>query len=254
MYSFGIRIPNPVSLEPINRFLMKSLHVLPVKARSMKELEERIHLEAPHADILEIWLDSLHDLRLAEIFFLKEEVKKPFLFVNRAPFEGGEFMGTSKQRVAPLIEALERGSDWVDVPIQTESPLIKKVMEVKKTMASKIILSYHNFKGTPSLSELKKIVQDARKKGADLVKIATFAESMDDNVTLFELTKCALRKRIPLCTNAMGPKGEISRVICPILGSALYYAPLTEAHRTAPGQMTKAELHAVWSRLKIAKL
>ncbi len=243
---------------------MKSLHVLPVKVSSMAELDERVRREAPHADLLEIWLDSLRDLRLAEIFFLKEEVKKPFLFVNRAPFEGGNFMGTSVQRVAPLIEALERGADWVDVPIQTESTLIKKVMAVKKAMASKshkspkqkpkIILSYHNFKGTPSLGELKKIVQDARKKGADLVKIATFAESMDDNVTLFELTKWAKRKRIPLCTNAMGPKGEISRVICPLLGSALYYAPLTEAHRTAPGQMTKAELRAVWSRLKIAKL
>lgn len=235
---------------------MRSLHVLPLKASSMAELDERVRREAGDADILEIWLDSLQDLRLAEIFFLKDEVKKPFLFVNRAPFEGGNFMGTSAQRVVPLIEALERGADWVDVPIQTESKLIRKVMKTRKTIAPKlskkkpkIILSYHNFKSTPALAELKKIVQDAKKRGADLVKIATFAQTMDDNVTLFELTKWAVRRRISLCTNAMGPKGEISRVICPLLGSALYYAPLTEAHRTAPGQLTKDELNVIWSHL-----
>lgn len=236
---------------------MKSLHVLPLKVSSMAELDERVRREAGDADILEVWLDSLQDLRLAEIFFLKDEVEKPFLFVNRAPFEGGSFMGTSAQRVAPLIEALERGADWVDLPIQTESKLIGKAMKTKKAIAvksskqkPKIILSYHNFKSTPALAELKKIVQDAKKKGADLVKIATFAQTMDDNVTLFELTKWAKKKCIPVCTNAMGPKGEISRVICPLLGSALYYAPLTEAHRTAPGQLTVAELRTIWSHLR----
>lgn len=234
---------------------MRSLHVLPLKASSMAELDERVRREADDADILEIWLDSLQDLRLAEIFFLKDEVGKPFLFVNRAPFEGGSFMGTSAQRVAPLIEALERGAEWVDVPVQTEPELIKQVVTAQKKakqkakQKSKLILSYHNFKGTPTLEELKKIVQDAKKKGTDLVKIATFAQTMDDNVTLFELTKWAVQSRIPLCTNAMGPKGEISRVICPLLGSALYYAPLTEAHRTAPGQLTKDELNVIWSHL-----
>lgn len=235
---------------------MKSLHVLPIKAQTMAELAERVHHDASHADILEIWLDSLEDLRLAEIFFLKEEVEKPFLFVNRAPFEGGDFMGTVEQRVAPLIEALERGAEWVDVPIQTEAHFIKAVAEAKKSAGkkAKIIISYHDFKRTPPVEELRKIVQEAKAKGADVVKIATFVQSMDDNVTLFEVTQWAKKKRISVCTNGMGPKGEISRVVCPILGSALYYAPLNEAYRTAPGQLTKAELMTLWSHLKIAKL
>ncbi len=230
---------------------MKSLHVLPIKCNSMAELDERVRREAPHADILEIWLDSLKDLRLAEIFFLKDEVKKPFLLVNRAPFEGGNFMGTAEQRVAPLIEALQRGADWVDVPIQTDAPLIKALVKAKKAAAQKqkLIISYHDFKQTPPLVEFKKVVHEAVKQGADVVKIATFVQSMEDNVTLFDLTKWAKQKKIPVSIVGMGPKGEISRMVCPILGSALYYAPLDEKHRTAPGQLTKNEILAVWSHL-----
>src|SRR3989338_6288426 len=107
---------------------MKSLHCIPIQVTSMAELNERVRAEAEHADLLEVWLDSMRDLRLAEIFFLKEEINTPLLFVNKAPEEGGDFMGTPAMRVDLLLEALKRGADYVDVASTTDPILIKKLV------------------------------------------------------------------------------------------------------------------------------
>ena len=47
----------------------------------------------------------------------------------------------------------------------------------------------------------------------------------------------------------MGEAGQISRVMGPLLGSAFYYAPLDEGVGTAPGQLTKKQLEAIWGHL-----
>lgn len=214
----------------------------------MKDLEKRFRAESAHGDVLEVWLDSIHDLRLAEIFFLKEEINKPLLFVNKAPYEGGDFMGTPEARVDLLAEALERGADYIDVALKTDAKLIKKLVQGKQKAAT-IIVSYHNFRGTPSLEELQKNVQEAKKKGADVVKIATYVDDVSKNVILFDLLKWAGEEGIPLAAVGMGDRGNISRVMAPILGSALYYAPMDEEDATAPGQLTKADLEAIWEHL-----
>jgi 3-dehydroquinate dehydratase type I len=110
-------------------------------------------------------------------------------------------------------------------------------------------VSYHNFKGTPPLEELQKNVQEAKKKGADIVKIATYVEDVSKNVILFDLLKWAGEEDIALTAVGMGDRGNISRVMAPMLGSALYYAPMDEEYATAPGQLTKADLEAIWGHL-----
>lgn len=228
---------------------MKSLHCLPFQTHSMDELEHRLKEEASQADVLEIWLDGIADLRLAEIFFETEKLKKPFLFVNKAPCEGGDFLGTPEERVETLIETFRRGAAYVDVALSTPTPLIRRLVKAKPSEA-RLILSYHNFKETPPLATLRSLLRAARRKGADLVKVATFVHHTEENVTLFELTRWALGEKIPIITVGMGEAGKLSRIVCPLLGSALYYASLRRDQSTAPGQLTKAELETAWAVLK----
>lgn len=212
----------------------------------MQTLEHRLKTEAPHADVVEIWLDSIRDLRLAEIFFELEQLKKPCLFVNKAPFEGGDFLGTPEARVETLVEVLERGAAYVDVALATESKWIRRLISVKKKN-SHLILSYHNFKETPPLAALKRTVRQARKKGADIVKIATFVPSIEVNVTLLELLRWGKAEGIPMIVVGMGEHGRLTRIAAPLLGSVMHYAPLGRGQETAPGQLTQEELKSVWA-------
>lgn len=227
---------------------MKSLYCLPIQVRSMAELKHRLSAESSQADIVEIWLDAIEDLRLAEIFFENEGIRKPFLFVNKAPCEKGDFLGTPEESVERLVEVFKRGAAFVDVALHINARLLRRLIAAKPP-ESQLILSYHDFKGTPSLPRLKALVRLARKKGADLIKIATFIHHVEENVTLFELTRWAVEEKIPIVTVGMGEAGKLSRVVCPRLGSVFYYAPLSRDHHTAPGQLTKSELETVWSVL-----
>lgn len=214
----------------------------------MEELERRLREEASFADVIEIWLDSIADVRLAEIFFEEENIEAPLLFVNKAPFEGGDFLGTPEERVDVLVEMFERGAAYVDVALQTPEPLIKRLVKARGKRG-KLIISYHNFKTTPSLKELKTIVLDAKKKGADIVKLATFVATLDENVELLEITRWAKSKKIALITVGMGDAGRLSRVMTPLFGSLMYYAPLIPAHATAPGQFIKGDLEQIWREM-----
>lgn len=219
-----------------------SLHCLPIHAPSMALLEQRLRTESGDADVIEIRLDCIRDLRLAEIFFEKDPIKKPFLFVNKAPCE--------EERVKMLEEMIERGAQYVDVAICTDPRLIKRLVK-RKGKQTKLILSYHNFKGTPALATLKRLVRKAKKQGADLVKIATFVKKPGENVILFELTTWAKDEKILIITIGMGEEGRLSRIVCPLLGSRMYFAPLKKGDETAPGQLTKEELENAWSAMGV---
>jgi 3-dehydroquinate dehydratase type I len=229
---------------------MKALHCLPIQARSMKELNERIHDAEDKADIIEVWLDSVEDLRLAELFFEEADVKLPFLFVNKLPSERGDFMGTPDEHAEILREAFERGAHYVDVTHEIDPAHLKTITSAKQKH-SKLIISYHNFEQTPDIASLQKIVKSAHKKGADLVKIATFVSDRDENTVLFDLTKWAEDQEIPIITVGMGEEGRLSRIVCPLLGSEIYYAPLKNGEETAPGQFTKKELATIWHAMEL---
>ena len=215
----------------------------------MEALKERLHVESEEADVIEVWLDSIQDLRLAELFFERDEIVPPFLFVNKDKTEGGDFMGTAEERVAVLKEAFKRGADFVDVSFETPTKLIAELVENKGE--GKLIISYHNFKKTPGYAKLKKIVKEAKEKGADIIKVATFAHDINDNVDLLKLLAWGNEEGIELIVLGMGEKGKMSRVVCPLMGSVMYYAPLTEGTETAPGQIPKAELKRIWELMNV---
>ena len=61
-------------------------------------------------------------------------------------------------------------------------------------LSTKVILSHHDYKRTPDSSTLEKLMEDMFASGADVAKIATTAEHIQDAARVLALPKKASRK------------------------------------------------------------
>ena len=108
---------------------------------------------------------------------------------------------------------------------------------------TKIIVSYHNFERTSPLKELESIYAKIKAQNPDIIKIITFARSINDNFKIFKL----LKDRKNLISFCMGLKGEISRIIAKKYGSYMIYASLEKEKVSAPGQISIEEMKNVYN-------
>lgn len=216
---------------------------IPLRPRSLKQLKTMAQRAGRHADFLEMWVDHLpKSLSAREIV---KVCPRPVIIVNKPKREKGLWNGTEKERIQRLGQFSIPGVAYIDVGLDTDRKLVRSLINARGK--TKIIVSYHNFRGTPSLETLLKKMREACALGADMVKIATYARRPQDNLRLLTLLqKC----RKPLTVLAMGQNGKISRLAAPLLGSKLSFVALDSSHRSAPGQLTLDEYKWFDSLLK----
>jgi 3-dehydroquinate dehydratase type I len=196
---------------------------------------------------------GLVELRLDGIPKVKTERLLPVpkgevIVTNRLREEGGRFPGPEKDRVGLLQQAVSLGTDYVDLEIRTDPSLRKDLQKVIKDRSgrTRLILSHHDFDGTPPPEELRRRWAQGRKAGADIVKIVTFAKEAEDNLRVLALIPYVRRKGGEIIAFCMGPEGKISRILAPLLGSYLTYVSPAKGRETAPGQLTLSEMKKLW--------
>ncbi len=219
---------------------------IPIKEKTLAKVLLQMELAAREADLMEIWLDQITDLHLFKIIKHKT---CPLIFVNKPVREQGGFTGSEENRVDLLIQAIDLGADYVDIGIDTNEELITKLISANRNRA-KIIISYHNFLSTPKEKELKLIINQAYKLGANIVKVATKANQYADNLKIFKLITDYKKQKKDLIALCMGDYGKLSRIAAPLLGSYLTYAPLEENSKTAPGQIPVSQLRSILEIIK----
>lgn len=208
---------------------------IPIRAKNVSDLKKQISKIEPLADLLEVWIDQFEQKISPDQ--LKNISKKPLLLVNKPQKEQGNAPASEQKRIQTLINFATINPKYIDISVDTS----QKSLDLLKSSLpknTKLILSYHNFKKTPSLNTLKKVLQKAVKSGADLTKIVTFAQKPEDNIILFELLAWAKKKKYPMIGHCMGSKGKFSRIIAPILGSRIVFVSADKKTSSAPGQIT----------------
>ena len=223
---------------------------IPITAATTAEALLKMERGFGLADILELRIDGILRVDLEKLLTAR---KGELLTTNRVREEGGAFIGGEQKRVALLKKAVDLGSDYVDLEIRTEEPLInmlKKAIESAQGH-TRLILSYHNFEGTPRLKDLRKKIEEGRRAGADIIKIVPFAQRMEDNLGVLTLIPYARKRGLEIITFCMGASGKISRIMAPLLGSYLTYAALNEGEESAPGQMTIGEMKKIFRMFQI---
>ncbi len=198
------------------------------------------------ADLIELRADFLKRVKLA---LLLENRQKPFIVTHRRKEEGGKYKGRERKRLSVLQEAIDLGADYIDVELASERSSLQGFIRNKE--GTQVILSFHDFRRTPSVKELQRLFGQMVRLGADVIKIVSFAGSWEDNLSILSLIPFAKARRRKIVAFCMGEKGKISRLFSPFLGAAWTYASLSRGKASAPGQLTVKEMKEIWKMLKL---
>jgi len=218
---------------------------IPIVETTAKKAREAVKEAGRIADLIELRMDYLREPGLA---ILLKGRRKPFIVTNRRKEEGGRYWVHERRRVGILEEAIDLGAEFVDVEIGTERSLLQSLIANKK--GTQVILSFHDFQGTPSQRELRKLYERMARWKPDLVKIATFAKSWEDNLRILSLIPYARKKNQKILAFCMGEKGKMSRIFAPLMGAAWTWVSLNKNRASAPGQLTVDEMKDIWERLR----
>ena len=153
-----------------------------------------------------------------------------------------------------LIRAIEAGARYVDVELEAQKQMSKRVRQAAHENGTIFIRSYHDFEGTDSLEALKAIVEKCVYHGADMVKIVTTAHSEADVEKVMALYDWCREEKVSgnekigalsdggLIAFCMGDEGRLSRLDCLRHGAPYTYAALSEEEAAAPGQWAAADM------------
>jgi 3-dehydroquinate dehydratase-1 len=196
---------------------------------------------APLVDFFEVRIDLIGPgwERLAAY------LSKPWIACNRQPGEGGSWQGSETDRISEILKAIDLGAAIVDIELST--PGVHGLVAQIKGRAG-VLLSYHNTTATPPHTELDDIVRRQLAAGADVCKVVTTARTTEDNISVLRLIKEFPESKI--IAFAMGGAGQVSRVLCPLVGGYLIYGSLEPGKESASGQLTVGELGEMYSLME----
>ena len=232
----------------------------PLVGRSREALlAEAALVAAKGPDLLEWRVDFFEHLADArEVARLSGDIRRaagglPLLFTRRSAREGGERIALSEAQVVEVYRAVcEAGQvDLVDFEMGNDTSDVVAVRDMSRARGIGLVLSFHDFQGTPAPRVLAQKFAQAQQMGADVAKVAVMPRSEEDVLALLSATLQASRALdIPVVSMAMGGLGAVSRVCGAAFGSALTFAVGQSA--SAPGQMPIEDLSAALAVLRKA--
>jgi 3-dehydroquinate dehydratase I len=195
----------------------------------------------------EIRLDFLEE-PAPDLQKLFRSLPGPVIATNRLAAEGGRRQSDEAGRLALLAAALDLGVTCLDVELAADPSFRREIWA--RRGKTRLILSWHDFAGTPDAARLEAVLEEMLASEAEVVKLVALAREPADNLRLLSLipqAKAAGKEIIAFC---MGPVGKWSRIAAPLLGSWLTFAPFSKTGASAPGQLTVNDLKRVWQTMK----
>ena len=171
---------------------------------------------------------------LAKIKALK---RKEFSIIGtiRVRGEGGAWKFSEMKRlllfkqILPFVHAID-----VELKSKIRSAVVREAHRRSKIA----VVSFHDFRRTPSEKQLMAHFKKAKRADADIVKIAVLAKKRADFSMMMNFT--IAHRRQGLISISMGHSGKASRILFPLFGSLMTYGCV--GRRTAPGQLSVEEL------------
>ena len=178
--------------------------------------------------------------------FLSAHPECSILATCRRHQNQGRFNGSVEDQVRILNAAVDAGARAVDIEIESAENVAARL----DTFRGKgcLILSYHNYEGTPSPEA---ILRRMMRIPADGYKIVTTARKPSDNYRVLSLTRS--HSRTPLVVLAMGEIGFPTRVLSTAWGGLFTYAAPKSSEGTAAGQVSARHLRHLYRVEKFSR-
>lgn len=203
-----------------------------------------------HADALEFRMDLAEGDPVAALAAYDGQL--PIIATNRVATEGGEAADT-QERLDTLVEAASSPAvAAVDVELSAvEAGPGADAAARSRDAGAAVVVSAHDFERTPSQDELADRLAHGAEVG-DVSKVATTARDVGDVLAVLGATWTRTLAGDRVATMAMGEPGRHSRVVAPLYGSRIGYAPVDPDRATAPGQYDLATMRSLVESLQPA--
>lgn len=218
---------------------MKYKTCVSIAEKTPNRVKGTLKIALKKSDYAEVRFDFLKVQQIPDALNIIKKDLNRIVCTLRPKNEGGQFQGSEKERIAIIKLIAEYNPFLLDVEYNTlsKNPSLAKYLKSTRT---KILVSWHDFKKTPSFAKLKD-KQNQMSKFSSNVKIVTTAKSTSDATRVLELF--GKKGKINLIAFAMGDFGRISRILCLYLGSPYTYVSLGKP--VAPGQFSVDEVKKI---------
>ena len=211
---------------------------VPVREKDLGAFKSACERAIALADVVELRLDRLEPQYVSAAVSDLSSFPCPVILTFRPSEQGGYRDLSRAERLAFWkTEALRGDSVWWDVEVDVANDLSPDW--------SRIILSHHDFSGTPS--DLETIYERLAQTPAGVIKIAVHANEIVDCIPVFELIDRARNEGREVIAIAMGNAGIAARILGPSRGGFLTYGSLDEDSATAPGQVNARTLRSLYN-------
>ncbi len=218
---------------------MKVNYCLPIIKNTKQEVLSE--LKTSGYDYYEIWLDYIEDFDEDFLMNITNKFKgKLILLFRRLDLEKIKFTIQERQRI---ISMLLRLVVYLDIDFLTQHEDLEFLK--KQNGNIKLILSFHNYKETPRLNCLVDLVSKMRNYNPDIYKFSTFCQNEEATLTLLSLLLKLKESKLKYIILGMGEKGVITRIVGPIWGSEISFAPKNLRESSARGQLNKKQLELI---------
>ena len=194
------------------------------------------------ASFLEIRFDYVESRNFSEALAVVQPFKAKCIYTLRRTNQGGKFDGSEIQRLRYLKELAYQLPMMIDVEYETlqEYPEIGTLI---KSLNLPMLLSWHDFKSTPSEVELAELLGQMS-SFSNNNKLVTMANSLEDTLRVLNLY-ATVDKSVSLVAFCMGEIGLVSRMLCALHPQCPFtYAAINRP--VAPGQFTIEQMKKLY--------
>ena len=202
------------------------------RARHKRMIAEHNYLVEQGAELVELRLDFIG--RAVNLKRLVDERPGPVVITCRRREDGGRWMKSEEERLMLLRSAIAAGVEYVDIEADIAT-------QIPRYGTTKRIISYHDFSETPD--DLDGLAAAMAEEDADIVKIASMANTFSDNVRMMEMVRRSKHPTIGIC---MGELGMVTRILGERVGSPFTYATFSQEKTLAPGQLNWKEMNELY--------
>jgi 3-dehydroquinate dehydratase I len=188
------------------------------------------------SDIAEFRIDYFNNISSEILSNVIYESELPLIVTNRNREDGGMFSGGEDVRLELLETAIESKPSFVDIELAIDREKRDNIIQKARINDVGIICSYHDFRHTPTPNEILKIYSDINETGANVAKMVFTPVTNKDIRNILSVIEKFSNNEMLFTIFGMRQKGQITRMLTPLLGACLTYCSLYKDPNNNLGQ------------------